>query len=44
MFFFFPAEDGIRDRDVTGIQTCALPIFLTYIMKNKKNSPDIFCQ
>src|SRR6266540_5826370 len=25
-FFFFQAEDGIRDRDVTGIQTCALPI------------------
>src|SRR5437667_5900154 len=25
-FFFFQAEDGIRDRDVTGVQTCALPI------------------
>ena len=24
--FFFPAEDGIRDYDVTGVQTCALPI------------------
>src|SRR5437667_2904032 len=24
--FFFQAEDGIRDRDVTGVQTCALPI------------------
>src|SRR6266540_2513206 len=24
--FFFHAEDGIRDRDVTGVQTCALPI------------------
>src|SRR6266481_9001810 len=26
-FFFFPAEDGIRDGTVTGVQTCALPIF-----------------
>src|SRR5437773_3665093 len=25
-FFFFQAEDGIRARDVTGVQTCALPI------------------
>src|SRR5215813_8959348 len=25
--FFFQAEDGIRDADVTGVQTCALPIF-----------------
>src|SRR5206468_8903931 len=26
-FFFFQAEDGIRDLIVTGVQTCALPIF-----------------
>src|SRR6266542_6644258 len=26
-FFFFQAEDGIRDATVTGVQTCALPIF-----------------
>src|SRR6266498_3210669 len=26
-YFFFQAEDGIRDADVTGVQTCALPIF-----------------
>src|SRR5207249_8815804 len=26
-FFFFQAEDGIRDRNVTGVQTCALPIW-----------------
>src|SRR5690554_7691158 len=26
-FFFFQAEDGIRDADVTGVQTCALPIY-----------------
>src|SRR2546422_6500209 len=28
-FFFFQAEDGIRDVAVTGVQTCALPIFIT---------------
>src|SRR5690625_5851881 len=27
MIFFFQAEDGIRDGHVTGVQTCALPIF-----------------
>src|SRR5712672_2072875 len=27
-FFFFQAEDGIRDKLVTGVQTCALPIWL----------------
>src|SRR3712207_9471876 len=27
-FFFFQAEDGIRDIGVTGVQTCALPILL----------------
>src|SRR5690606_39563254 len=26
-FFFFQAEDGIRDFHVTGVQTCALPIY-----------------
>ena len=29
-FFFFQAEDGIRDKLVTGVQTCALPILLYY--------------
>src|SRR3712207_8665151 len=33
MFFFFQAEDGIRDIGVTGVQTCALPIC------NMKHSP-----
>src|SRR5258708_28337203 len=28
IFFFFQAEDGIRDDLVTGVQTCALPIFI----------------
>src|SRR5206468_6048262 len=27
-FFFFQAEDGIRDLIVTGVQTCALPIWI----------------
>src|SRR5207245_10876371 len=27
LFFFFQAEDGIRDATVTGVQTCALPIW-----------------
>src|SRR5207245_6740816 len=30
VFFFFQAEDGIRDATVTGVQTCALPIFSSY--------------
>src|SRR5260221_10623075 len=34
-FFFFQAEDGIRDHCVTGVQTCALPIY-----KNKKTKAD----
>src|SRR2546421_5524865 len=29
LFFFFQAEDGIRDLIVTGVQTCALPILKT---------------
>src|SRR5256886_4978324 len=29
-FFFFQAEDGIRDLTVTGVQTCALPICVTH--------------
>src|SRR3989449_9505129 len=28
VFFFFQAEDGIRDVAVTGVQTCALPIYI----------------
>src|ERR1039457_5142049 len=28
LFFFFQAEDGIRDYKVTGVQTCALPIYI----------------
>src|SRR5699024_11680251 len=29
VYFFFQAEDGIRDRNVTGVQTCALPIWFS---------------
>src|SRR2546421_5084862 len=32
-FFFFQAEDGIRDLIVTGVQTCALPIFYQFTSK-----------
>src|SRR5260370_27192150 len=30
-FFLFQAEDGIRDSSVTGVQTCALPIFIDHV-------------
>src|SRR5256886_11996800 len=32
-FFFFQAEDGIRDLTVTGVQTCALPIYKLLAMR-----------
>src|SRR5260370_42261449 len=32
LFFFFQAEDGIRDSSVTGVQTCALPIYLVGVL------------
>src|SRR5690349_14589342 len=37
-FFFFQAEDGIRDLYVTGVQTCALPIFQNYFRLYEKLS------
>src|SRR5690625_6468881 len=33
IFFFFQAEDGIRDGHVTGVQTCALPIWENDLIK-----------
>src|SRR5699024_11565389 len=33
LYFFFQAEDGIRDRNVTGVQTCALPIFISFALE-----------
>src|SRR5207253_8935457 len=35
-FFFFQAEDGIRDGHVTGVQTCALPI---WFVRESTNNP-----
>src|SRR5690349_23283946 len=35
-FFFFQAEDGIRDLYVTGVQTCALPIFRDWLEKTER--------
>src|SRR5437773_3986735 len=35
-FFFFQAEDGIRDRDVTGVQTCALPISSSRVCRTRR--------
>src|SRR5256884_1956755 len=48
VFFFFQAEDGIRDVAVTGVQTCALPIFIfkgitVYGVIGRKMY-DIWCQ
>src|SRR2546430_4564727 len=34
-FFFFQAEDGIRDLTVTGVQTCALPIYTLAVVAGK---------
>src|SRR2546430_5557649 len=33
-FFFFQAEDGIRDLTVTGVQTCALPIYSKFALNS----------
>src|SRR3712207_9398630 len=33
LFFFFQAEDGIRDIGVTGVQTCALPILVELLLR-----------
>src|SRR5256885_8194680 len=41
LFFFFQAEDGIRDYKVTGVQTCALPIFTARV--RPPANPD-FCR
>src|SRR5207249_9109851 len=38
--FFFQAEDGIRDRNVTGVQTCALPICFVALAKAQSLCPD----
>src|SRR5687768_18605447 len=38
-FFFFQAEDGIRDVAVTGVQTCALPIFGSLVVVDENSRP-----
>src|SRR5205807_3664180 len=39
-FFFFQAEDGIRDYKVTGVQTCALPICAHLALKGRPTVGD----
>src|SRR5437879_13733833 len=39
-FFFFQAEDGIRDTSVTGVQTCALPIYRDWSGSDRPRAPD----
>src|SRR5256885_7334217 len=41
-FFFFQAEDGIRDYKVTGVQTCALPIWQVTIAGETHRVPEPF--
>ena len=41
VFFFFQAEDGIRDIGVTGVQTCALPICIQVVMVIAISNPII---
>src|SRR5207248_9778970 len=41
--FFFQAEDGIRDRTVTGVQTCALPISDRDSWRRHSSSPSSSC-
>src|ERR1039457_6152391 len=36
-FFFFQAEDGIRDYKVTGVQTCALPIWFLAVLVGRSS-------
>src|SRR2546425_8056413 len=43
-FFFFQAEDGIRDKLVTGVQTCALPIFSGQARSATRPSRPSACQ
>src|SRR5690606_40101511 len=40
IFFFFQAEDGIRDFHVTGVQTCALPISLAGCNRDANDTAD----
>src|SRR5256885_12798396 len=44
LFFFFQAEDGIRDYKVTGVQTCALPISLCPIERISSAEKSSLCE
>src|SRR5258708_37460843 len=44
MFFFFQAEDGIRDDLVTGVQTCALPIYSDQVRSTKLSGETEFAE
>src|SRR5256885_12907176 len=41
ILFFFQAEDGIRDYKVTGVQTCALPIWRMYPLEFQRGDESI---
>src|SRR5207248_7188203 len=44
VIFFFQAEDGIRDRTVTGVQTCTLPIWtLATLPIKSRDEPPLTC-
>src|SRR2546430_11094594 len=43
LFFFFQAEDGIRDLTVTGVQTCALPISTESVIACISVPLDVHC-
>src|SRR5439155_18439517 len=40
-FFFFQAEDGIRDGHVTGVQTCALPILRSCVARSSPQATSL---
>src|SRR5205807_6060898 len=40
-YFFFQAEDGIRDYKVTGVQTCALPVSALHAAKSSPSWPSV---
>src|SRR3712207_8648225 len=42
--FFFQAEDGIRDIGVTGVQTCALPIYPPKLFEQLQEQLIVFAQ
>src|SRR2546430_5019305 len=43
VFFFFQAEDGIRDLTVTGVQTCALPILFNDFVDDCRGLNIVMC-